>query len=555
MNFSIKQVSSLEKVFNVDVESLRRLREKTVMKGEAFSYQIAMQSPNDTEVIVDIDSPLKDYIKVYAVKNAPMDLPTYENSDINDGYITMEQSLMPDILEPIELNKTTVRMYGNAVAIWLEVKIPEDFESGKYTINTKIKCADVPHRFPVYPFEVTVPLNLDVINTTLPKREIIFTQWFHVDCIATVHDVEIYSDEHWDLIDKYMALASDLGINMILTPVITPPLDTKEGSRRPCTQLVKIKKEGAKYSFDFTLLKKWIDMAHKNGIKYFEIAHLFSQWGLEYAPNIVVEENGVSDYLFGWHVESKSPEYKNFLEQFLPALITYFKAEGIKENCWFHISDEPHNNHIENYTYAYNLVKPLIDGCSTMDALSSFEFYKKGLVPHPVTASNRISTFLENKIDHQWAYYCCGQYMKVGNRFLSMPSYRNRILGLQLYKFNIEGFLHWGYNFYYSAISISETNPYLTTSGEKSFPSGDPFSVYPYKNGAIPSLRAVVFKEALEDIQVCKKLEEIIGREKVIELIDNEAGMNLTFSDYPRNNEFIPDLIEKMEEMIKDAIK
>ena len=78
MNFSIKQVSSLEKVFNVDVESLRRLREKTVMKGETFSYQIAMQSPNDTEVIVDIDSPLKDYIKVYAVKNAPMDLPTYK---------------------------------------------------------------------------------------------------------------------------------------------------------------------------------------------------------------------------------------------------------------------------------------------------------------------------------------------------------------------------------------------------------------------------------------------------------------------------------------------
>ena len=37
------------------------------------------------------------------------------------------------------------------------------------------------------------------------------------------------------------------------------------------------------------------------------------------------------------------------------------------------------------------------------------------------------------------AYYCCGEYKAVGNRFLAFPEYRNRILGVQLFKFDIKG--------------------------------------------------------------------------------------------------------------------
>ena len=109
----------------------------------------------------------------------------------------------------------------------------------------------------------------DVIDVKIPDQKTYFTQWFHTDCIATAHNVAIYSEEHWDLIDKYMAMANELGINMILTPVITPPLDTGEGIKRPCTQLVKIEKKDNKYLFDFSLLKRWIAMAEKNNIKYF----------------------------------------------------------------------------------------------------------------------------------------------------------------------------------------------------------------------------------------------------------------------------------------------
>ena len=64
----------------------------------------------------------------------------------------------------------------------------------------------------------------------------------------------------------------------------------------------------------------------------------------------------------------------------------------------------------------------------------------------------------------------------------SMPSARTRILGTQLYKFGIEGFLHWGYNFYFAGRSRKFINPFMVTDAAGAFPSGDPFILYPSKD-------------------------------------------------------------------------
>ena len=535
------------------------IRKMTVLKGQTFSYQIAIESSNNSEITIDIISPLKEYVKLYSVKNVIMDLAAYtDNEELfpvpDDDYITKEPGMMPDMLLPGEYEGNMYRFHTEAGAIWVTVKLPEDIKAGEYPITIKLTYSDYIKGFRKTSFDAEKTLTIDVINEIMPKQSTTFSQWFHTDCIADVHNVPIYSEEHWDLIDKYMAIASEVGMNMILTPIITPPLDTAEGIIRPCVQLVKITKENDKYSFDFTLLKRWVKTALKNNFEYFEMSHLFSQWGLKYAPNIKVWENGVESYKFGWHISSRSPEYADFLNQFLPALIEFCKAEGIKDKCVFHISDEPKEAHIDNYKYAHDTIKNLIDGCPTLDALSDYSFYEKGLINTPVTANDKIVPFLENKVPDQWVYYCCCNYKGVGNRFLSMASYRNRILGLQIYKYNIKGFLQWGFNFYNSQLSRKKINPYLTTSCDKAFPSGDPFSVYPVNNGVVPSLRAIVFKEALDDVEICKTLEKYIGREKVIEMIDKAAGMNVTFAEYPRNNDYIPTLMEEMKKLIKKHI-
>ena len=240
------------------------------------------------------------------------------------------------------------------------------------------------------------------------------------------------------------------------------------------------------------------------------------------------------------------------MEAFIPAILRELYSLGIdREHIVFHASDEPTMENIENYRKASEILAPLLDGCVQMDALSNIEFYKQGLVKRPVCGIDHINTFIEAGMPHLWGYYCCAQTWEVSNRFFAMSSARTRIIGTQIYKFNLEGFLHWGYNFYYTQLSKKKINPYKVTDAGGAFPSGDAFSVYPYRNGVIPSIRLKIFKEALDDVSLLYMLEMKIGREKTIELLDSVAGQNMTFKSYPRNEDFFEKLTKAIFERLK----
>ncbi len=558
----IKQISSLEKVRLKDELNYDEIVSSRVLKGERFSYQIAVHGDAWAMLRVSVESKLKDYIKVYIVENAPMDFPV-SDPDIrhtDDDYITKTPGLMPDILLPAEEKNSVLKLvYGYNQCVWIRVDVPEDIAPGDYDINISLKS----HVADGYGnavasvdacFEEIKTMRLSVIDAVMPKQELIYSQWFHADCIADAHGVDVFSERHWELIDNYIMVAAELGMNMILMPVITPPLDICPGIYRPCVQLVDIKKDKDKYIFNFDKVRKWISICKKHGIKYHEISHLFSQWGSEYSANVLIEENGIKDYVFKNGVPCDSPEYVAFLGQLIPALIEVLKNEGIADYTYFHISDEPNENNYKNYEKANSILRPLIGDIKTCDALSVYKFYENGLVDCPITTTDHLEEFLEHDVPNQWAYYCCSNVDLVGNRLLAMPSNRNRILGVQMYKYNITGFLQWGYNFYNSELSVYKIDPYKTTSGDISFPSGDAFSVYPGKNGAVLSLRALVFYEALQDISVCSLLEKYIGKDKVIEIIDDEANMDITFKQYPRNSLYLPNLRQRLVREIEKNI-
>ncbi len=553
-DLSLYTVSSLEKIITKsDVK--RTFSSALLVPGEHFSYQIVMFAPESVDhqkvYKLSVDSELADYVKLYFVRSVVADLP--RRIDADEDYIASKPCLIPDVLEPIENQKNMVTYTNGLGTVWVEIALPSDVLPGKYRVNINFEVLDINkyENFTGSHLSEVSTLEVEVISQALPKQELIFTQWFHVDSIATAHRVPVYSEEHWRLIESYMKLATELGMNMILTPVITPPLDTAPGTCRPITQLVKVFCDGSAYSFDFSLLERYVKLALKCGFKYFEISHLFSQWGVKYTPNIEVCENGKTYLKFSWNMLANDPEYKTFLSAFIPALLTKFEELGVKNDVYFHVSDEPSENHLEAYSYASALLKSLIGDCKTMDALSHIDFYERGLVEHPVCATDHIEPFLEARVPGLWTYYCCGEHSLVSNRFIGMPSYRNRAIGIQMYKYGIEGFLQWGYNFYYSKLGLYEINPYVTTSTDGLYSSGDAFSVYPGKDGAIPSIRAFVFREALEDIRLCTLLEKKIGKEAVVKLIEDEAGMEITFKSYPKDIEFFPRLTRKIKEALR----
>ena len=316
--------------------------------------------------------------------------------------------------------------------------------------------------------------------------------------------------------------------------------------------MIDVEVKDGEYVFGFEKLKRWIDLCKECGIEYFEMSHLFSQWGAKYAPKVVATVNGKEEKIFGWHTPAVG-EYTRFLESFLPQLTGKLREWGIADVTYFHISDEPREEHLETYKAAKESLGNMLDGFHTFDALSSYEFYRHGLIDKPVPGNNEIEEFLANGLTDMWTYYCTGQFYEVSNRFMSMPSARNRIYGVQLYKYKIIGVLHWGYNFYNSQYSIEHINPYEVTDASGAFPSGDPFLVYPGADGyPEESLRIMVHDEAMTDLRALKLLESLTSREHVMELIEGNLPEPLTFKRYPKSDMYLIQLRDRVNREIKE---
>ncbi len=66
----------------------------------------------------------------------------------------------------------------------------------------------------------------------------VYTEWFHSDYLADYYHVDVFSEEYWRIVENFLRKAKERGVNMILTPILTLPLDTLIGGERTTTQLV-----------------------------------------------------------------------------------------------------------------------------------------------------------------------------------------------------------------------------------------------------------------------------------------------------------------------------
>lgn len=543
----LRCLNSLAKVIaHHELDSRYFLERATTFSNEIYSFQVAYRSEQLIKGLrIEIESPLAECMTVRKVGLVPSELACYGDHD--DYIISDHPGLYPDPLMPMDANGE-VALPGSWSSLWITVDLKNQHPEGVYPIDVILLSADGNRMG-------SERIDLQVLSGSLPKQRLIRTEWFHTDCLANHYNVNVFSEEHWTLIEQYVQTAVKQGINMILTPLFTPPLDTEVGGERTTVQLVEVERDENKYRFDFSLLERWIALGERCGVEYFEFSHLFTQWGAQFAPKIMAAEKGQLKRIFGWETDATGEEYGQFLEAFLPELDQFIKKQGIQDRVFFHVSDEPTLDNLESYRAASSRLSQLLQGYPTFDALSDYEFYGHGLVNTPVVANNHIDSFISRGVDNLWTYYCCAQYKKVSNRFFALPSERNRIIGFQLYKFDIRGFLHWGYNFWYSQYARKMVNPFVQTDADRAFPSGDAFLVYPGETGPIESIRMVVFYEALQDIRALEMLEGLIGRERTIAMIEEDLAVPLTFSDYPHEPNWIITKRDRINQLIASLAK
>lgn len=532
-------VSSMEKVFPEKELNAEEWKAGEALLGERLNFQLAYFWEGDP---LWAEAETESELKGVSVRLVELEPAQYVcPADRDDNYLKTLPGLFPDILQPVD---GPFRLYaGQWRALWVSIDTVDE-APGTYPVTVRIKADGETVGEETFLFEL--------LPARLPKQKLLFTQWMHTDCIAQQYDAAVFSQRWWELVERYVRFAAEHGINMLLTPLFTPPLDTLPGGERLTVQLVDVKKTREGWQFGYDRLERWIEMCRRCGIRCLEASHLFTQWGAAHAPKIMADVDGAETRIFGWETDSLGAEYEAFLRAFLPDLTAFLRRKGLEGQVYFHVSDEPSREHLERYGRLSALIHEMTEGFPKMDAISDYDFYEKGLVDVPVCATNHIAPFLEHAAPHLWAYYCCAQGKGVSNRFLAMPGARNRCIGLQLYEGRVEGFLHWGHNFWLTQYAVKKIDPYRVSDAGGAFSAGDSFSVYPGETGPVASVGLELFLEALQDLRAFELAESLTDRACVEQLYE-EIGYK-SFAVSAEKPEEVLSLRRRVNELIGKAM-
>lgn len=540
--------TSLHRVFPTSSPGDKQTLELLTPRNARLSFQACLRNdrtwPIDVECSVSGGDDLK--IKVRRVGFVPQWNFTADTSKSElDGWGHIP-GLVPDPLFPE--TKALVGPFGTQ-PFWISAEIPATAKTGARELSVKFTS-------PTLKEPVVLKVNLEISSFVVqPRKDFHVTHWWNADAIYDQYKLPVLGDEWFRVIGPFLRDMLDHGSDVILVPMFYARREIVE---RPPQLLIVNEVAPGKYEFDWSRVKRFTDLAKKVGFKHFEWPHFWSykviasEASVDTPQRLYTWKNGKAELLWPKETPATGKVYRGFLEQFLPEFHKFLKEENILDVSYFHLSDEPGGNEqdLANYRRARDLLRELAPWMKVMDAMSDIRYGReKGLTDIPVPAVHAAQAYIDEKIPH-WVYYCMGPRGPYLNRFLDTPLAKIRMSGWLFYHLKAQGFLHWGYNYWY--VMDLSFNPHTqvlvdtftdsaagTSAGGSGEPNGDSFVVYPGADRKpIDSIRWEVFAESLQDYAILQSAG--IKPEDVL-LSDLKS-----YADFPKNEEWIKSTLEKI---------
>lgn len=145
-------------------------------------------------------------------------------------------------------------VWGAVQPIWISVLVPRDAHPGIYRGTLEITVRGIE--------KTTVPLELKVCSWVLPEPKdfVFFTDFVQSpDGLAMHYKVPLWSERHWQLIDRTFEMLGEVGNKTLYIPAITP---THFGNSETMIRWVE-RVDGAGYTYDFSIAEKYLDVASR----------------------------------------------------------------------------------------------------------------------------------------------------------------------------------------------------------------------------------------------------------------------------------------------------
>lgn len=483
--------TSLKRIFPQSPAGTATALELTVARGSRVSFQVGFHSDLKDQVHIECSMENADelrprirYVGLVPMHHFTTDVRKEEMDGI--GYLP---GLVPEPLYP--LTKVEANPYASR-SFWVTLNVPENIAPGTHTYDVKLKWNKGEQR---------LKLKLDVSKLVLqPRRNFPVTHWWRGEATTIYYKTSMFDDRWWKHTEAQMSNLWEHGTDVAF---IQNFFEFKVLFKQPCQMLIVNEPSPGKYTFDWSVIKRFTDMCKQIGYRKFEWAHLWMYWGVKTAMRVYTVKDGKYVLLWDADLPAFSEKYINFLKQFLPALHDFLQKENLLNDSYFHLSDEPWSEHVPNYKKARQVLKDLAPWMKVMDALSDIRYGKENLTDIPVPILSSAPEYLKENIPH-WVYFCTGPRDKYLNRFFDTPLPKIRMAGWLFYHLKAQGFLHWGYNYWHKLDSEEASDPYTNGSAHAypGIPDGDPFVVYPGPDGPYDSIRWEVFAESLQDYAI-----------------------------------------------------
>ncbi len=506
-------VDPLQKVFPESSYFAPMEAHADVARGEHASFQFVVRANADIKnLMVAVNAPvlgettlseiLSGFVSFVKVGRASPD-PS------KDAYAPMS-GYFPD---PIIYEDNRDVAFGTSQPIWVTVKIPLDCSTGIYKGNIEVK-GEIDGKS----FSEKKDFEIEVFTPVIDETSLWVTNWFFLDRLSYLNNnepVEKHSELYWELSRTMAKTLADYRQNVAMIS----PFDHTGFSY-----------EDGKWDFDFSNFNRMVNLFIEEGvIGRLEGGHFGSRldgdWLGPFGLHVPVFGDKEKDKEL-WPLEK--PETREFYSAFLPAFVENIKANGWEKQYVQHIADEPINENVESYIEISKFLKSLVPDLVVIEACHTHQL--ENMIDIWVPQMNFLKDGLgfyadrQGQGDEAWYYTCLAPKGEWANRFVELPLIKTRLLHWVNFKYDIPGYLHWGFNFWGSNSGIvTAADPYDDVSGMivssgNILPGGDCWISYPGYKTIYPSIRLEAMRDGIVDYELLKMYSEKFP-EKAITLV------------------------------------
>jgi hypothetical protein len=400
-------------------------------------------------------------------------------------------SLAADMLD----NLACFNMEAKSVRpVWLTIHIPSDAVAGDYKGKLKLYAAGSA----VGDFEIA----LNVVDQVLPEpSEWLYhlDLWQHPSAVARVHNLEVWSDAHFEKMKPLMQMLADAGQKVITTTLNKDPWNNQCYDAY-ADMIIWTKNKDQNWTFDYTIFDKWVQFMMDLGIDKMINCYSLLTWNNQLHYNDMEKGELVTVEL-----KAQSKEYTELWSVFLKDFTQHLTNKG-----WLEITniamDERAPADMQAALKVLQSAAPEL-GVSLADNHKSYQDYPwiKDIcvgAGNPV-AREDIAARREKGLTTTY-YVCCSD--KFPNMFTFSAPAESVYAAWYALAADLDGFLRWAYNSWVE-------NP-LTDSRFRTWPAGDTYMVYPDARSSIRFERLV---EGIQDVEKIRMLRKKYSEENTPE--------------------------------------